>query len=130
MEFLFSGPSYCDGIAVLQDVSGDPFLGLMGHGDERLQVAETKRGAVAPLSELILERRGKGRRKERVLLTDVLPDRGLDVATAQRVSGFLVGSHLVSSFIEMKLALSEEEESQRTVHGEPPKETAMDDDGV
>jgi len=79
---------------------------------------------------MILERQGNGRRKERFLLTDVLPDRGLDVATAQRVSGFLVGSHLVSSFIEMKLALLEEEESQRTVHGEPPKDTAMDDDGV
>ena len=29
MEFLFSGPSYCDGIAVLQDVSGDPLAYLM-----------------------------------------------------------------------------------------------------
>jgi hypothetical protein len=34
------------------------------------------------------------------------------------VSGFLVfGSHLVSSFVEMKLALSREEESQCTFQG-------------
>jgi hypothetical protein len=33
---------------------------------------------------LILERARKGRGEERALLTDVLPDRGLDVATAHR----------------------------------------------
>ncbi len=33
---------------------------------------------------LILERARKGRGEEQALLTDVLPDRGLDVATSQR----------------------------------------------
>jgi hypothetical protein len=33
------------------------------------------------------------------------------------VSGFFVGSHLVSSFVEMKLALSQAEESQCTFQG-------------
>ena len=46
----------------------------------------------------------------------VLPDRRFDVAASQPVRGFVVGSHLVSSFVEIKLALSQEEESQRTVH--------------
>jgi hypothetical protein len=40
-----------------------------------------------------------------------------NVAAPQRVRGFVVGSHLVSSLLEMKLALSQEEESQRAVHG-------------
>jgi len=30
-----------------------------------------------------------------------LPDRRFDVATSQRVRGFVVGSHLVSSFVEL-----------------------------
>jgi hypothetical protein len=38
--------------------------------------------------------------------------RGHDVAASQRVRGFVVGSHLFSSLVEMKLALSREEESQ------------------
>jgi hypothetical protein len=66
---------------------------------------------------LIFERAGKGRREERTFLADILPDGRFDVAASQRVRGFVVGSHLVSSFVEMKLALSQEEESQRTVHG-------------
>lgn len=44
------------------------------------------------------------------LLSDILPDRGLDIAASQRVRGFVVGSHLVSSFVEMRLA-------QRIIHG-------------
>jgi hypothetical protein len=40
-----------------------------------------------------------------------------NVAASQRVRGFVVGSHLVSSLVEMKLALSQEEERQRAVHG-------------
>ena len=46
------------------------------------------------------------------------PRSSLDVVASQRILGFVVGSHLVSSFVEMKLALAQEEESQRTVHGE------------
>lgn len=39
------------------------------------------------------------------------------VATSQCVRGLFVGSHRVSSSVEMKLALSQEEESQRTFQG-------------
>ena len=60
---------------------------------------------------------GKELREERTFLTDILPDGRFDVAASQRIRGFVVRSHLVSSFVEMKLALSQEEESQRTVHG-------------
>ena len=81
------------------------------------RVVETERSAVVPSAGLIFERARKGRREERALLADVLPDRGLDVAASQRVSWFVVGSHLVSSFVEMKLALSQEGESQCTFHG-------------
>jgi hypothetical protein len=72
----------------------------MGHGDERLKVAETERGAIAPLAGLILERPREGRCEERTLLAGVLPDRRFDVAASQRVRWlFFVGSHLVSSFV-------------------------------
>ena len=66
---------------------------------------------------LILERPREGRCEERTLLADILPDRRFDAAASQRVRGFVVGSHLVSSFVEVKLALSQEEESQCTFHG-------------
>ena len=105
--------------SALQCVSGHPFLCLKGDVHERLQVAETERGAVAPGAGLILERPGEGRCEERPLLADVLPDRGLDVATSQRGRrsfGLLVGRHLVSSLCEMKVILSREEERHRTVH--------------
>ena len=55
--------------------------------------------AIAPCAGLILERPSEGRCEERSLLADILPDRGLDIAAAQCVSGFFVGSHLVSSFV-------------------------------
>ena len=45
------------------------------------------------------------------------PRSSLDVVASQRILGFVVGSHLVSSFVEMKLALVQEEESQRTFQG-------------
>ena len=60
---------------------------------------------------------GEGRSEEGTLVAGVLPDRGFDVAASQRVRRLFVGSHLVSSFVEMKLALSREEESQGTFHG-------------
>jgi hypothetical protein len=64
---------------------------------------------------LILERAGEGRGEERTRLAAILPNRCFDVAASQRVRGFVVGSHLVFSFVELKVALSQEEESQRTV---------------
>ena len=89
----------------------------MRHADKGLKVIETERGPIAPGAGLVLERAGEGRCEERTLLADILPDRRFDVGTSQRVRGFVIGSHLVSSFVEMTLALSQEEESQRTVHG-------------
>lgn len=71
----------------------------------------------APAPGLIFERSSEGRCEERPLLADILPDRGFDVAASQRVRGFVDGSHLVSSFLEMKLALSQEGESQHAFHG-------------
>jgi hypothetical protein len=43
---------------------------------------------------------------------DMLLDRGFDIATLQRIRGWFVGTHLGSSVLEMKLAPSQEEESQ------------------
>ena len=86
-------------------------------GDKGLKVIQTDRAPIAPRPGLFLERAGEGRREEGAILADILPDRRLDVAASQPVRGFVVGSHFVSSCVEMKLALSQEEESQRTVHG-------------
>ena len=101
---------------MLQGVSGDPLLGLTRHGDKGLKVIETKRGPVAPRYGLIFERPRKCRCEERTLLADILPDRRFDAAASQPVRGVVVDSHLVSSFVEMKLALSQKEESQCTFH--------------
>ena len=98
-------------------MSGNPLLRLTRDGDKGLKVTETKRSPIAPRARPILERPREGRREERALLTDILPDRRFDVAASQLVRGFIFVSHLVSSFVEMKLALSRVEESQRTVHG-------------
>ncbi|MDR4468337.1 MAG: hypothetical protein MRJ68_08565 [Nitrospira sp.] len=65
-------------------MSIDPLLRLKGDTHERLQVAKTERGAIAPGAGLIFEWARKGRREERALLADILPDRGLDVPTSQR----------------------------------------------
>jgi hypothetical protein len=65
------------------DLSGHSLLRLGGDIQERLQIIETERGAVAPGTGPILERAGKGRCEERSLLPDVRPDRGLDVPTSQ-----------------------------------------------
>ena len=54
----------------------------------------------------------ESRRKVWTFLADILPDGRIDVAASQRVRGFVVGSHLASSFVEMKLALSLGQESQ------------------
>lgn len=84
-------------------MSGNPFLGLIGHGEQRLQVIETERGAIAPHSGLILERPREGRGEERSPLAGVLPDRRFDVPTSQlvgRLFGLLfLGRHLVSSLV-------------------------------
>jgi hypothetical protein len=50
--------------------------------------------------------------EERAFLTDLLPDHRFDVAASQRRCGFNVGSHLFPPLFEMKLALSEQEESR------------------
>ena len=99
-----------------EGVSGDPLLGFTRYREKSLKVIETERGSIAPFPRLILEWAGEGCCEERTLLADILPDRRFDAAASQRVRGFVVGSHLVSSFIEMKLALSQEEESQCTFH--------------
>jgi len=65
-------------------MSCDPLLCLKGHIHERLEVVETERSALVPGAGLILERTGEGRREEGALLTDVLPDRRLNVAASQR----------------------------------------------
>jgi hypothetical protein len=75
---------------------GKPVLGLMRDGDTGLKVIETERGPIAPCAGLILERAGEGRRKERTLLTDILPDRGVDVAASELVRGLFGGSHRVA----------------------------------
>jgi hypothetical protein len=101
-----------------EGVSGNPLLGLTRDSEKRLKVIETKRGSIAPFPRLILEWAGEGRREERTFLAAIRPNRRFDVAASQRVRGFVVSSHRVSSFVEMTLALSQEEESQRTVHEE------------
>lgn len=83
----------------------------------RLQVVETERRGVPPRAGLILERSGEARREERAFLADVLPDRGFDVPAPERVRWFLVRSHPDSSFVEMKVALSWEQESHCTFQG-------------
>jgi hypothetical protein len=43
-----------------------------------------------------------------------LENRDFDIAASHRVRGFVVGSHLIPSSVQMKLALSQEEQSQRS----------------
>ena len=50
------------------------------------------------------------------LTRQVIPGRALVITGKSNWRARVVGSHLVSSFVEMKLALSQEEESQCTVH--------------
>ena len=78
-------------------MSGDPLVSLKRHVHQGLKVVETEGRPIAPRAGLVLKRAGEGRREERTLLAAVLPDRRLDVAASQRVSGFfVVGSHLGS----------------------------------
>jgi len=48
--------------SALHGMSGDPFLGLTGHGDQCFQVVETERSPVAPHPGLIVERPREGQR--------------------------------------------------------------------
>ena len=83
------GPKASQGSgSALQWMSGDPLLGFMSNGHKSLKVIETEGSSVAPGAGLILERPREGRCEERSFLTDILPDRGLNVAAAKRVSGF------------------------------------------
>ena len=104
--------------SAFEGVSGHPLLGLTRDHEKRLKVIETEGGSIAPLPGLILERPREGRGEERTFPAGILPDRRLDAAASQRSRGFVVRSHLVSSFVEMKLALSQEDESQRTFQEE------------
>ena len=69
---------------------------------------EAEGRGVAPGTGLVLERPRKGRREERAFLAEVLPDRGFDVPAPECVRWFFVRSHPVSSFVEMKVALSQD----------------------
>ena len=80
-------------------MSSDPLPGFKRDIHESLKVIETVRSAVAPSAGLVLEWPGEGRCEERSLLAFILPNRSLDIAASQRVSGFFVGSHLVSSLV-------------------------------
>ena len=98
-------------------MSGNLLHGFTCDADRGFEVIETERGPIAPRPRLILEWAGESRRKERTDLADILSDGRFDVAASQRVRGFVVSSHLVSSFIEIKLALTLGQESQRAFHG-------------
>ena len=56
-------------------ISRHPVLGLTSQGNERLQVIEAERGAVAPHPGLILEWSGECRGEEGALLAGILSDR-------------------------------------------------------
>ena len=98
-------------------MSSNPVLGFTRDGNKGFKVIETERSRVAPDPGLILERLRESRCEERSILATILPDRRLDDATSHLVRRFVVGSHLVSSFVEMKLALAQKEESQCTFQG-------------
>ncbi len=95
---------------------GDPVLGVTRDPEKGFEVIETGRSPIAPRAGLVLERTGERRCEERTLFDGILPDRRLDVATSQLARGLFVGRHRVSSLVEMKWALTQEEESPRTVH--------------
>ena len=47
--------------SMLQDMSGDPLLGLVHNSDKGLKVIETEGSPIAPRAGLILEWAGEGR---------------------------------------------------------------------
>ena len=67
-------------------MSADPLLRFDGDIHKGLEVVETKRGAVAPGTGLILERSGEGRGEERSILAWTLLDRRFDSAASQWVA--------------------------------------------
>src|SRR5512140_2206807 len=73
--------------STFEGVSGNPLLGLTGYREKSLKVIETERGPIAPFPGLILERPREGRREERTLFADILPDRRFDAAASQRIRG-------------------------------------------
>jgi len=68
-------------------MSLNPLLRSKRDVDQGLEVVETERGAVAPFTGLILERPRESRCEERAFLAGILPDRGLDVAGSECMSG-------------------------------------------
>ena len=75
--------------STFEHVSGNPLFGVTRDGDKSLKIIETERGSIAP--------------------------RALRLVTNGNVGQ--APCHLVSSLVEMKLALAQAEESQRTVYG-------------
>ena len=49
-------------------------MSLKRHVHQGLKVVETEGCPIAPRAGLVLERAGEGRREERAVLTDILPD--------------------------------------------------------
>jgi len=68
-------------------MSLNPLLRSKRDVDQGLEVVEAERAAIAPFTGLILKRPREGRCEERALLAGILPDRGLDVAGSQCMSG-------------------------------------------
>jgi hypothetical protein len=81
-------------------VSGNPLLGLTRDVDKGFEIIKTGRSPIAPRPGLILEWAGERRDEEGTLLTVILPDRRFDVSASQRIRGFVVASHLVSSLLK------------------------------
>ena len=98
-------------------MSGNPLLRFQRDVHEGFEVMKTERRPMAPRAGRIPERAGKGGREERTVGAGVLPDRRFDVAASQRVCGCLLVAILFPPLFEMKVALSQEKESQRTFQG-------------
>ena len=98
---------------MLQCLSGHPLLGLMHDNKKGLKVVETERGPIAAFPGLTLNGREKVVEKNGPFSLTFFQIVALMLPHRSVVTGLLFGSHLMSSFVEMKLALSQEEESQR-----------------
>ena len=80
------GPAMSEGSSghSMREGSVQRLLRLTGDIQQRLQIIEPERGALAPGAGLIFERARERRGKERPILAGILPDCRLDVATSQR----------------------------------------------
>jgi len=73
----------------LPSTASDPLLSLRVEKRDGVQVAVAERGKVPPRAGLVPDGPGEGDREVRAILTDVLPDRGIDAAGPDHVSGFV-----------------------------------------